>query len=52
VFLKEFFRDLCKLFVEVPIEPVKYISLEVYPIVVYLIGKGAVEVWSIPHYNK
>jgi hypothetical protein len=22
--------------------------IEVYPIVVYLIGKGAVEVWSIP----
>jgi hypothetical protein len=36
-----FVRGLCKLFVEVYL-------IEVYPIVKYLIGKGAVEVWSIP----
>ncbi len=39
---KYFVRGLCKLHV------CRSISHRVYPIVVYLIGKGAIEVWSIP----
>jgi hypothetical protein len=40
VFLKKFVRGWCKAFVFV---------IEVYPVVIYLIDKSAVEVWSIPH---
>jgi hypothetical protein len=41
VFQNDFVRGLCKLFVGV--RTVEVYLIEVYPTVVYLIGKGAVE---------